>query len=583
MPGSPYLTQFYVKLDGSDSSTDFMSDLSIIEVDDSLYLPAMATLQLNDATLKWVDSPELQIGKALKISTKMANTDTEVTIFNGEITSVELDIAAGGFQQAVVRAYDKSHRLLRTPATAVYLQCKDSDIISKGLSTCGLTGAVTATSNVYECVVQDNQSYFDFFQQRLRRNGHIGKMTVDGQYKTGPASSIGGSAGEYTLGDQLLEFRPRVSAVSQPTQVMARGWDWKAKAAVVGTASSASPLNTVGLTPRGVGIASKFNTTPKGLVNTLVVDNQTEAQNIAESILNEQATADVQAEGVAIGNPALLAGSKAKVTGVGTRFSGTYLVTRAIHRYDGEQYLTTFESNPGSSETTADMMLRGAGVVAPGGAQPGGLTLMPAIVTDNKDPENTGRVRVKYPLMLDTAGSDVQSFWARVLTPMAGATYGAMFLPEVNDEVLVGFDRGDIDHPYVIGALWNGTDKPPLTASVAVNSGKVVQRMIKTRSGHTVLFDDSDGKARIEIVDKTGKNKIVIDSIAKKIDIESDASVTVKSKEVTVDGAQSVKITGGSAGVTIESQGQLKLKGSTGVEIDGGPMTQIKGGMVKLN
>ena len=583
MSNNPYLTQFYVKLNGSDVDAEFLADLSILEVDDSLYLPAMATLQLNDPTLKWVDLAAVQIGAPLEIGVRAAGDRSNTKIFTGEITSIELDVANGGFQQTVVRAYDKSHRLMRMPATAVYLQMTDSDMITKGLQECGLTGAIAATANVYECVVQDNQTYFDFLQERLRRNGHVGKFTLNGQYKTGPADSMGTNVLEYKLGDQLVEFRPHLTAVSQLTQLMARGWDWKAKAAVVGTANSVPALTTVGYAPRAGGLASKFNSSPKTVVNTIVVDKQAEAEKVAQSLLSEQGTGDVQAEGVAIGDPGLLAGSKANITGVGTRFSGTYLITRAVHRYDGENYLTSFESNPSSSMTTSDMVLRGAGAVE-SDRHGSGLTFMPAIVTNNNDPENAGRVRVKYPLMGSTAtGNEVESFWARVLTPMAGAGYGHMFVPEVNDEVLVGFDRGDVNHPYVIGALWNGKDAPPLKANVAVKSGKVVQRIIKTRSGHTLLFDDSDDAPRIEIQDKTQKNKIVIDSATNKIQIEADAAVTVKTKEVTVEGTQSVKITGGTNGVTIETQGRLTLKGSQGVAIDGGPSTEIKGGMVKLN
>ena len=119
------------------------------------------------------------------------------------------------------------------------------------------------------------------------------------------------------------------------------------------------------------------------------------------------------------------------------------------------------------------------------------------IVTNNKDPEELGRVKVKLPRI---SGED-ESHWARVATFMAGKDRGAFFLPEVNDEVLVAFEHGDINMPYVIGSLWNGVDKPLETNS----DGKNNVRVIKSRSGHIIRLNDKDGEEKIEIIDKSKK------------------------------------------------------------------------------
>ena len=119
------------------------------------------------------------------------------------------------------------------------------------------------------------------------------------------------------------------------------------------------------------------------------------------------------------------------------------------------------------------------------------------VVTNNQDPDDLGRVKVKFPWLSDVD----ESFWARTATPMAGKDRGVFLLPEVDDEVLVAFEHGDVRFPYVLGGLWNGVDTPPFNNQ----NGKNNVRAIKSRSGHLVKLNDEDGKETVEIIDKSGK------------------------------------------------------------------------------
>ena len=155
------------------------------------------------------------------------------------------------------------------------------------------------------------------------------------------------------------------------------------------------------------------------------------------------------------------------------------------------------------------------------------------IVTDNVHNEGpTGetksyRVKVKFPWLSATD----ESFWARVAAPMAGHDRGTYFLPEVDDEVLVVFEHGDVRFPYVIGSLWNGRDKAPADNG----DGKNNLRVIKSRSGHLIKLNDTSGKETMEIVDASGKNSIVIDTAH----VEVEASVrAILSALPRVDGRQ---------------------------------------------
>lgn len=185
-----------------------------------------------------------------------------------------------------------------------------------------------------------------------------------------------------------------------------------------------------------------------------------------------------------------------------------------------------------------------------------------ALVKSTKDPEGLGRVQINFPWR----GKENEMYWARLATLMTGNNRGTVFYPEVDDEVLVAFEDGDIDYPYIIGALWNGKDKPPEKNS----DGKNNIKMIKTRSGHTIKLNDKDGEEKIEIIDKTGENKICIDSSTKKISIEcggdlelsaAKGKVVIKAKEIEIKSTSSAKIEA-SAGMDLKSSATMNIKGS---------------------
>jgi phage baseplate assembly protein gpV len=196
-----------------------------------------------------------------------------------------------------------------------------------------------------------------------------------------------------------------------------------------------------------------------------------------------------------------------------------------------------------------------------------------AIVVDNKDGvDNPGyRVKVKFPWLSEQE----TSFWARIAVPMGGAGRGTYVLPEIDDQVLVVFEHGDINRPVVIGSVWNKKQEP-----VEVNqSGQNNTKLIKSRSGHRIIFDDKEGAEKITIVDKTKKNKIVLDSVNKVVKLESDGDIEVIAKANVVMHSNALKI-GTSEGVTgkgqsllVHAQKTFGLKATSGITIGGGSTT----------
>jgi uncharacterized protein involved in type VI secretion and phage assembly len=153
---------------------------------------------------------------------------------------------------------------------------------------------------------------------------------------------------------------------------------------------------------------------------------------------------------------------------------------------------------------------------------------------------------------------------------MAGGKRGAYFLPEVDDEVLVAFEHGDVRFPYVVGALWNDGDRPPHTN----DDGKNAIREITSRSGHRITLDDTDGDEKIAIVDKTGKNSVVILSKDNSITIAADGDITINAKGKLAVSANGIELKS-QAGISVEASASLEAKAS-------GQLT-IKGSVVNIN
>ena len=189
------------------------------------------------------------------------------------------------------------------------------------------------------------------------------------------------------------------------------------------------------------------------------------------------------------------------------------------------------------------------------------------VVTNNEDPDLMGRVKVKFPWLSDAD----ESHWARIAAPMAGKERGVYFLPEVDDEVLVAFEHGDVRFPYVLGALWNGKEAPPAKNE----DGKNNIRVIKSRSGHVIRLNDEDGKEKIEIVDKSEKNSIVFDTSENTITITVDKDITLSAPQGAIKlDAQKIEI---------KSSADTKIEAGAGMDAKASSTMNIKGATVNIN
>jgi phage baseplate assembly protein gpV len=312
-----------------------------------------------------------------------------------------------------------------------------------------------------------------------------------------------------------------------------------------------------------------------------VAGTQGEASELAQSRLDRMAAAFVEADGKTTGNPSIRAGTTIEVAKVGP-FDGQYVLAQTTHTFrGGNQYTTNFAIT--SRGHTITQILGSSNGSGSGGGDPDwGGSLVIGIVTNNNDPDGMGRVRVKFAAL----GDNMEGWWARVATLNAGEERGVYMIPEVGDEVVVGFEHGDSRRPFVLGSLYNGKTKPPADMLHEDPSKKARFGLISdekaTIDSKQAMTLRSHEKMTIEVKrdGQGGTGEFLLDAVG---NVEQKAAQNFKAsaaQSFTVEANQSVTIKG-TASVTVESQGSLKLKGAT-IDIEATGPVNVKGAMINL-
>jgi hypothetical protein len=411
-----------------------------------------------------------------------------------------MDMNARSLPTVLVRAFDRGHRLHRGRKRQTFVQSSDSDIVSKVGQAAGFTVEATATSPVHDWVMQNNQTDWEFLSERAARNGF--RLYVKGARKLcfEPVDKNTEEV-ECNYGRDLVAFRPRLSASPQSSKVTVRGWDPKTKEAIVGTATTAKarpPMDWPKPEPRPGKAAF-------GDADMVVVDRVVHSQAEARRSRSRSSTTSAtlcRSRRAAAGQARVSA--RQVLEGGGRRPALERQVLALCHdprlerrgrlhdrlRHHGQALRWNRSGRRGRSQRRGER--RGA---------------------DARRGQHRGRHRdpERGPRQLEPGQGQVPLARRRpriVLGARRAADgrggRGFQFLPEVNDEVLVAFEHGDMRRAYIVGALWNGKDAPPEKSDVAVVGGKVVHRTIKTRIGHTILLDDTDEKGEMKMASKYG-------------------------------------------------------------------------------
>ena len=463
MPTEAPAYTLLVAVGGQQLPADVASLLHGGYVDNSLNVPDLFVLHFSDDHGIVIDKAHFSIGAAVRVSVQPTGDEAPIVLLNGEVTALETEIDSAG-KHLIVRGFDKSHRLFRGTRTTAYVNMKATDIASQLAQGAGLTaGTMTAKGSVLEHVIQPGISDWAMLSELAAGLG-VEVSVVDGALNfqdpvraDGAPSSQDSTQNALVLefGRNLTSLRASVSAADQVPGVEVRGWDPGTKQVVVGT-QNAQTHSAVLDQVQPSTLASTFSS-PKWTESNSSLSVQADAQSRAEALADRLAGSFAELDGVANGNPQMKAGKAVSLSKVGPPFDGKYTLTSTRHDFSPESNYRVLFTVSNTSDRTLYGVSTGAGTgMGEPTHAPRVQGVIPAIVTDLKDPDSKGRVKVKIPAL----GDDLETGWCRVVQLGAGSSRGVVWLPEVNDEVLVVFGLGHIDDPYVLGGLFNGQDKP---------------------------------------------------------------------------------------------------------------------------
>ena len=533
-----HVASYDVLLDGQSIAQAHRDRIKELRVVDDLRLPDVCTVTLVYPRGEGVDELPFRIGSDLEVQLGARRSLEPATLFKGRVVTLEPDFGAGGCS-VTVRAFDRSHALHQTRRVRTFQNQTSSDIVQSIAQDAGLTAQVEPSGEPHDFVQQDNETDWDFIWRLAERIGF--EFVVDDLVaRFGRPPETQPIALQWP--DTLRAFRPRVSAVQQVQEVSLRAHDPKTKQVIESRAQTPSANGTIGL---GWGeVVSAFQD-GEFHIATEPVKSSAEGDALTQAVMDRLAHAYVSAVGVTAGDPRIRTGATLAVTGVGERFGGTYHVARSTHVLRGGGAYETQFTNVAAQTMSAAL---GSG----GDPSPRfGAQLVLGLVTNNDDPDRMGRVRVNYPAL----GEDVEGAWARVVTPHAGSRRGLLMLPQVGDEVLLGFEHDDTTRPYVLGSLFNGRDGPEELVHDSDGS-------FCLHSGAAIVVESDDvaslKTAKDLTIEAGGPLKLTADDAA---DVNVTRALSAGASEVTVKAQTSL---------TLEATTTLTLK-CAGAEIELSP------------
>ncbi|MFD0744931.1 VgrG-related protein [Phytohabitans flavus] len=527
-------------VDGRPLAPEMYPRVTLVRVEESVHLPDYFAVHFDDPHFELFDRGTFTIGTRLDIAFRAEGDPTVVT--SGEVTAIAVEPGSSGRHELVLTGFDLTHRLSREPKSRSFQRVTDADIASRIAGEYGLDTDVDGTGAVHDYVLQAGETDYAFLRRRAARIGYdlwISERTF--HFKRTPRSSATPPRLHY--GQNLSKFSARFSSAERCDEVQIRGWDPLGKEAIQGRATEPDHGTDAPAAQELASAAQRAFGRIKRNAGQFPVTDQSEADALASSLLLRASGEEAVLQGEAAGDPQIAAGAKIHIAGVGSRLTGNWRVTGVEHTYGtGRPYVTRFICGGKEPGGLADLTGTAQGRRGWGG-------LVVGIVTNNDDPEKLGRVRVQFP----TLSADDESAWARIATPGGGKERGLQWLPEVDDEVLVGFELGDHARPVVLGGLWNRQDTPPMPD--AASGGSIKQRLLVSRKDSRLTLDDDKPSVSLSL----GNSPCEITLEKSESTLTGDQKLVVSASQIEIKATQKLLLSG--AQVEINSSGPLTASG----------------------
>lgn len=509
-------------------------------------------------------------GKKIEITAGYHND--EETIYKGIIIKHSIKIK-GGASLLIIECKDETVKLTIGRKSKYFYDVKDSEAFEEIIDAYGLEKEVEATNFSHKELVQYNTSDWDFIVSRAQANGKL-CFVENGKIKISKPDLTSTSVETVTFGATLLDFDAEMDARNQFAKVSSYSWDY-------------TNQELVEIEAKDPSVSLNGNLTSSDLAGIIELENlelrhggtitEVELQDWADAKLLFQKLSKIRGRAKFQGIPAVKPNTIITLEGVGDRFNGKAYITGVFHEITEGNWTidAQFGLNPEWFSETYDIHTpTGSGIL------PAIKGLHVGIVSQlEEDPNGEDRILVKIPII----NNEEQGIWCRVASPDAGENRGIFFRPEIEDEVIVGFVNEDPNNAIVLGMLHSSGKPAPIVASDDNH-----QKGIVTRSEMKVLFDDE--KKSIGIETPAGK-KITLDEDQGVIIIEDENSnvITIDSAGIKMESAGNIEliatgdVTIEGTNVSIKANAQFKAEGNGGVEMSSSATAVVKGSLVQIN
>lgn len=576
--------EIVVKCDGKEIQ-DSAAILSV-HVESEINRIPVATVTLIDGSVAensfpLTDGKSCVPGTKIEIQAGYGNRAVK-TIFKGIIVGQRLALRSSSGSTLELQCRDEAIKMTEGRRCAVFKKKTDSSIMGDLVKEAGLTFTGDSTSKTYESLVQYQCSNWDFLLARAEYNGLI--ICVSGGEVSAKKPDFSASPDlVVTYGLDVIAFEAENSSIDQHTSFQSVGWDIQSQA-----------IKSEAVKPGGANkwgnISSKkladVSSTKVTLYDTFANQDASELKTLA-SARSVRAELSSQSGQVTFqGNAAAKPGHTIQIKGVGDRFGGTALISGVKHEIENGDWITqTRLGHP------SDWLTDNPGIDAPGAAGLSGPIrgLHVAKVTKlSDDPIDQKQIQVHVPFF----GDDAEPIWARLTTNYATNASGIMFLPEIDDEVIVGFLQDDPSAPVILGSVHSSSlpcpedvqdDKNDIKTIVTREKLKLTFKedtktiILETPAGNTVTIDD-DQKA-ITLADQHG-NTIKMDQGGIAIDSKSDISLTAAGN-ITTKSTADTKMS--AANLSANANMSFSAAGNASAELKASGTVTVKGAMVMIN
>lgn len=589
--GSTGVLTYAITCDGSPLPD--IAQVVSIETNHSTNRIPSATITVIDgdmpnATFPVADAGNLKPGVAIVI--KAGYDSKSEVIFTGIVVKHSVKITGDNYARLVIECRDKALAMTVGRKNANYVDKTDNQIISALISNhSGLSSDIDSTSVTYKELVQYYCTDWDYMMARAEVNGFL--VTVDAAKVSVKAPVTSGSPVlTLTYGSDLMEFEAELDARWQLSSVTSTSWDLSKLAIVQQTAQPAALTGQGDIdskTLASVLSAGDFGLQTAAPLESAALTAWSKAQQTKAAL--SRIRGRMQFQGSAKAKPGVLLELKA----VGKHFNGNVIASNVIHRLQDGNWVTEVEFGMPTYWFTEEHQIEAPQAAA----WTAGITGLHVglVLKLDADPEGQQKIQVSIPLM----NASTVGVWARLASFYGSSGFGAFIIPEIGDEVVLGFFNNDPSCPVILGSLYSSKHAPPYSLTAENNIKALV-----TRSKLKMEFDDD--KKVITLI-TPGNNKIVISDDAKsillqdqnsnKVELSSSGILLDSPKDITIKAVGKVAITA-NQNVEITSQMDVKTtglninstanvgfvaKGTASAELSAAGQTTVKGAMVMIN